>query len=229
MRDQFYGILPAKTTHELSDAELLAAFIEGSEDGKQTIELACTMLEKLGSLRNIMDAIPQPLGSLFELNDGQLARLRLLPALIARSQVIHPQSAIIISDSRAAYLYVAPKLVNKNREVFAIIFLDTQGRVIAYKELFHGTINYITIYPREIIRAALQYNAAAIIFVHNHPTGLTIPSQRDRQVTRTLIKILAQIEVRVLDHLILGQGGYISMLPLEGDPWPNGGRKSIKN
>lgn len=217
-QDQFYDVLYTKPTHELSDAELLAAFVDCYEDKKWMIDLTCTMLKKLGSLKNIIDAIPQPLGNLFELNDKELARLKLLPVLIARYQVAHSMATTItISDSRTAYLYVAPKLANQKREVFATIFLDTHNRVIAYEELFYGTIHCTVIYPREVIKAALQYNATAIIFIHNHPTGLTLPSQRDKKLTRALIKVLAQIDVKVLDHLILGQGGYLSILQSGGN------------
>lgn len=110
-----------------------------------------------------------------------------------------------ITSSKMAKEAIATKFLNyPEREVFGCLFLDSQHRIIEWKELFFGTINVNTVYPREVVKAALQLNAASVIFAHNHPSGSVTPSQQDRELTKTLTDILKVIHVRVLDHLIIG-------------------------
>lgn len=101
--------------------------------------------------------------------------------------------------------YLKYRLGAKEREVFSVLLLDSQNRVIAYEELFHGTIDSASVYPREIVKTALKANASAVIFAHNHPSGVTTPSEADKRITKRLQEALSLIDIRVLDHFIIGQ------------------------
>jgi DNA repair protein RadC len=119
------------------------------------------------------------------------------------------RKGVSITSSETAKDAIAVKFLNyPEREVFGCLFLDAQHRVIEWKELFFGTINVNTVYPREVVKAALQLNAASIVFAHNHPSGSIKPSQQDIALTKTLAEILKVIDVRVLDHLIIGDSVY---------------------
>ncbi|WP_100635904.1 RadC family protein [Marinomonas sp. ef1] len=112
------------------------------------------------------------------------------------------------TSATEAQRYLMAKLSCRDQEVFALLLLDSQHRLIAYKELFFGTIDSASVYPREIVKVALSYNAAAVILSHNHPSGITLPSQADIQITEQIKKALALVDVRTLDHIIVGEDSY---------------------
>lgn len=113
-------------------------------------------------------------------------------------------------EPQAVKDFLRTKLVDQRNEIFAVLFLDTRNRVITYEEMFRGTINQTTVYPRVVVARALEHNAAAVIFAHNHPSGVSDPSQADRALTSVLKDALAPVEIRVLDHLVIGEGQPLS-------------------
>ncbi len=128
---------------------------------------------------------------------------------ILRSQL--QERDVMLNDVQSVIDFVTLNLATQEREVFAVLLLDTRHRLIEYKELFYGTIDKATVFPREVLRAALLANAAAVILAHNHPSGVAEPSQADINMTRKLAALLAEIDVRVLDHVIVGGGYGISL------------------
>ena len=109
----------------------------------------------------------------------------------------------VLSDPTATRQYLQTQLAGRKHEVFAAVFLDTRNQVLAYEELFRGTLNGAAVYPREVVKAALKHNAASVIFAHNHPSGVAEASRADRDITRRLVSALASVEIRVLDHLVV--------------------------
>jgi len=119
-------------------------------------------------------------------------------------------SSTTFSNPSAVSSYLTIKLADKEREVFACLFLDNQHRLIQYEELFYGTIDSAAIYPREVVKAALHHNAAAVIFAHNHPSGLATPSEADKQITERLKRALDTVDIRTLDHFVIGHNETVS-------------------
>lgn len=206
------------TIKNLSNAELLAFFITNPLNDKTTIDLAHAMLKQFGSIRNLFSATEKQLCACYGFNKNSYT---LLQAAIELSQRHLEEQLIdtdIISDVKTAYLYLAKKLRDHKREVFACLFLNNQNHAVHYEELFHGTINTITVYPREIVKTALQHNACAVILAHNHPSGLPIPSAKDKNLTKMLIKILNPLCIKVLDHIIIGHNSYASLMSKNSTP-----------
>ena len=127
---------------------------------------------------------------------------------LARSKLTKGQA---LTSPNLTYSCLQTLLQGYEREVFAILFLDSQHRVIKFEELFQGTLDAASVYPREVVKAALSCNAAAVILAHNHPSGMPEPSRADRPLTETLQAALATVEIRVLDHLVIGTEGRVSM------------------
>jgi DNA repair protein RadC len=199
----------------LSDAELLAIFIRNGTKGKTAVDLAHDLLNHFGGLRNILDASEEQICSFPGLGRAKYAELQATLEVSQRhleEQLIHTN---IISNAETAYLYLAAKLRNYQHEVFACIFMDNQNQVIHYEELFHGTVNNTTVYPREIVKIALHHNASAVIFAHNHTSGTPKPSPQDKHLTNTLIKILRPLDIKVLDHIIIGSNSCFTLLGKE--------------
>lgn len=196
----------------LSDAELLAIFIHGGVKEKTSFDLAYTLLKHFGGMRKLLDASEEQICSLSGI--GKIKYYRLQAALEISRRYLEEQLANtnIISNAEAAYLYLTAKLRGYKREVFACLFLNNQNRVIHYEEIFYGTINSIAIYPREVVKVALQCNASSVIFAHNHPAGAPIPSPQDKTLTTALTKILRPLNIKVLDHIIIGGNGYVSLI-----------------
>ncbi|EKE01055.1 MAG: DNA repair protein RadC [uncultured bacterium] len=195
----------------LSDAELLAIFIRNGTKGKTAVDLARTLLNYFGGLRNLLDAGEDQICSFPGLGKAKYAELQATLEISRRHLAEQLIRTNVISNAETAYLYLTAKLRNYQHEVFACLFLDNQNRVIHYEELFHGTINSTTVYPREIVKTALHHNAAAVIFAHNHTSGTPTPSLQDKQLTKTLTKILCPLDIKVLDHIIIGNNSYIAL------------------
>lgn len=204
--------LLAKGATVLSDAELLAIFINSGTKGKTAIELAYSLLNKFGCLRNIFDADKEQICDVPGIGKAKYALLQAVLEISRRyldEQVINTS---VIDNSEAASIYLASKMRNYKREIFSCLLLNSQNRVIHYEELFYGTINNTTVHPREIVKIALRYNAASIIFAHNHPAGSSEPSPQDKKLTKILIKILQPLDIKVLDHIIIGSNSYFSLI-----------------
>jgi len=190
----------------LTDAELLAIFLRTGTHGKSAVDLARDLLNDFGSLKGLLNADQQHFCMGHGLGSAKYAQLQAVLEMAKRhfKEILDRGSALTSPDITKAYL--SAHLRGYAYEVFACLFLDNQHRVIKFAELFKGTIDGASVYPREVVKQALDYNAAAVIFAHNHPSGITEPSQSDKQITEKLKQALALFDIRVLDHFIIGDG-----------------------
>ncbi len=195
----------------LSDAELLALFIRSGTRGRTAIDIGRELLIEFGSLRQILTADHNRICDFRGCGPAKYALLQASLEIGRRflDQTLRKQGPLNSSHQAADFLTY--QLRDLKREVFAIIYLDTRHQVIDYEELFSGTLNGAAVHPREVVRSVLEYNASAVILAHNHPSGIAEPSQSDTTLTRRLRKSLALIDVRLLDHLVIGDGEYVSM------------------
>ena len=203
--------LLVKGAKSLSDAELLAIFINSGTKSKTAIDLAYALLNRFGGIRNIFDADEKQICNSPGIGKAKYALLQASLEISRRYLEEQLVNKNIIDNPELAYLYLTSKLRGSEREIFACLFLNNQNRVIHYEELFYGTINNTTIYPREIVKVALQYNASSVIFAHNHPSGTSTPSPQDKHLTNALTKILHQLDIKVLDHIIIGNNSCVSL------------------
>jgi DNA repair protein RadC len=190
----------------LTDAELLAIFLRTGIPGRTAVDLARDLLAELGGLHGLFSATEQRFCETKGLGRAKYAQLRAVLEMSRRYLYEEIEGREVIASPEATRNYLKARLREFPYEVFAGLFLDNRHRVIAYEELFRGTIDGASVHPREVVRAALRLNAAAIIFAHNHPSGVAEPSQSDLRITERLKEALALVDVRVLDHLIIGEG-----------------------
>jgi len=188
----------------LSDAELLAIFLRTGVAGKSAVDLARELLRDFGGVRGLLDADRKCFARGIGLGDAKFAQLQAVLELARRHMAESLQRDDVIESPQATRRYLALRLRHYPHEVFAALFLDNRHRVIAYEELFRGTIDQAAVHPREVAKRALHHNAAAVIFAHNHPSGVAEPSRSDEQITRQLRETLALLDVRVLDHIVIG-------------------------
>ncbi len=190
----------------LTDAELLAIFLRTGTPGKSAVDLARELLSDFGSLKSLLDASQQRFCQGNGLGNAKYAQLQAVMEMAKRhfKEVLQRGSALTSPEITRAYL--SAQLRGYSYEVFACLFLDNQHRVIQLDELFRGTIDGASVYPREVVKKALHHNAAAVIFAHNHPSGICEPSQADKQITEKLKQALNLFDIRVLDHFIIGDG-----------------------
>ncbi len=190
----------------LSDAELLAIFLRTGIRGKTAVDLARDLLKEFGSLRALLESDFERFKQSPGLGMAKYAQLQAVLEMARRHlrQTLERQSALTSPDLTRQFL--AAKMRAYPHEVFACLLLDNQHRVIEFRELFRGTIDGASVYPREVVKTALAYNAAAVIFAHNHPSGIAEPSEADRLITHRLKQALNLVDIRVLDHFIVGDG-----------------------
>ncbi|WAK01968.1 RadC family protein [Methylobacter sp. YRD-M1] len=190
----------------LTDAELLAIFLRTGTPGKSAVDLARELLTDFGSLQALLDADLSRFCQANGLGSAKYAQLQAVLEMARRhfKEILQRGNALTSPDITRAYL--SAHLRGYSYEVFACLFLDNQHRVIKLDELFRGTLDSASVYPREVAKQALHHNAAAVIFAHNHPSGISEPSQADRQITEKLKQALALLDIRVLDHFIIGDG-----------------------
>ena len=190
----------------LTDAELLAIFLRTGTIGKTAVDLARDLLTNFGSLKALLDADQEHFCLAHGLGSAKYAQLQAVMEMAKRhfKEIIQRGNALTSPEITRAYL--SAQLRGYSYEVFACLFLDNQHRVIQLDELFRGTIDGASVYPREVVKQDLHHNAAAVIFAHNHPSGVTEPSQADKQITEKLKKALDLFDIRVLDHFIIGDG-----------------------
>jgi len=195
----------------LSDAELLAIFIQTGTQGRTAVEVARNALSQFGSLSALLNTDKRSFCATPGLGEARFTTVQ--AALeISRRQVFETvMQGDVLSSPEHVRHYLSLQLTGLGHEVFACLFLDNRHRVIEYRELFTGTIDSAAVYPREVVKRCLTSNAAAVIFAHNHPSGVAEPSDTDVRLTRKLVDALALIDVRVLDHLIVGQGVQTSL------------------
>ncbi|MFK8018859.1 MAG: DNA repair protein RadC [Pseudomonadales bacterium] len=194
----------------LSDSELLAIFLRTGTRGKSAVDLAWDILEQCGGLRNLFERTPSELELVAGLGPAKSAQLVAILEMARRYLSAELHQRPVLSSPKATREYLQLELSGRPHEVFCALFLDAQNRMLAFEELFNGTIDGAAVYPREVVRKVLQHNAAAVIFAHNHPSGVAEPSQADHRITERLQQALGLIDVRVLDHLVVGAGRSVS-------------------
>lgn len=196
--------LLTKGAHSLSDAELLAIFLRTGVAGKSAVEVARELVERFKGLSKLIAASPQQLYESPGLGPAKYAQLQAAVELAKRALSEKMRVQDVLSSPKAVRDYLRLALGNREHEIFFAIFLDAQNRVIAAEDLFRGTLTETSVYPREIVKRALYHNAAAVIFAHNHPSGEANPSVADETLTHALKSALALVEVKVLDHFVVG-------------------------
>ncbi|MEM0911501.1 MAG: DNA repair protein RadC [Pseudomonadota bacterium] len=194
----------------LSDAELLAIFIQCGVKGESALDIAKRLLTEFGSLRKLLNS---PRNRVIGSKGLGSAKYALLQASIEMNRrallevMVKEQS---FSSAEDASLFLQQHLREKQREVFTVLMLDSQHQLITIHDMFYGTINAATVYPREIVKQALEDNAASVILAHNHPSGHPEPSTADQQITQRIVDALSLVDISVLDHFVIGDGTAVS-------------------
>lgn len=194
----------------LSDAELLAIFLRSGGRGRTAVDVARELLTAFGSLNGILTASHEAFCGHRSLGPGKYVQIQAVLELAQRQLREKLERVDALSNSRMTRDYLRSRMRNYQREVFTCLYLDNQHRVVSVEELFQGTIDGAAVYPREVVKRCLHNNAAAVIFAHNHPSGLAEPSQADLSITRRLQQALNTVDVRVLDHVVVGHDEVVS-------------------
>jgi DNA repair protein RadC len=206
--------LMARGPGALSDAELLALLLRTGMAGKGVLQLAQELLDTktgFGGIAGLLHATAEDLKRIKGLGPAKRAELVAVLELARRALAEQLKERAVLDSPEAVKQYLQLQLGAKPHEVFAVLFLDSQHRLLALEELFRGTLSQTSVYPREIVLRALHHHAAAVVLAHNHPSGTVQPSRADEALTQTLKAALALVDVRVLDHVIVGKGQTLSM------------------
>ena len=199
----------------LTDAELLALLLRTGYAGKGVLQLAAELLDPakggFAGLGGLLHASLQDLKRIKGLGPAKRAELFAVLELARRALTEQLREREVFSDPAAVGQYVQLHLAQRGHEVFALLFLDAQHRLLAMEEMFRGTLDQTSVYPREVVQRALQHGAAAVVLAHNHPSGTAQASRADQAITARLKAALALIDVKVLDHVIVTQGQTYSM------------------
>ncbi len=192
--------------NSLSDPELLAVLLQTGYRQCNAVVLAKELLQQFGGLTGLMRADANSLLAFQGIGDARYALLQASVELARRRALQELQGADVLSSPGQTRLFLQHHLGSRVREVFSVIFLDNQHRIMRCEDLFLGTLDGAAVYPREVAVRALQYRAAAVIFAHNHPSGVAEPSSADKRITERLVAALGLLDIRVLDHIIVGSG-----------------------
>ncbi len=193
-----------KGAEALSDAELLAIFLRTGCKGYTAVDLARQLLDNFGGLKPMLRASQTDFCQHNGLGDAKYAQLQAVLEMAKRHLFEQLSRGDALCSPAQTRQYLAAQLASFPHEVFACLFLDNRNRVISFEKMFYGTIDGASVYPREVVSMALKQNAAAVIFAHNHPSGVAEPSQADEQITQRLKDALALVDIRVLDHFVVG-------------------------
>ncbi|WP_324738073.1 DNA repair protein RadC [Pseudoalteromonas sp. CuT4-3] len=196
--------LIAKGPKALSDAELLAIFLRTGLPGMNVIELAQHLLNENKTLHNLFNASQDEFCAQKGFGMAKYVQLQAVLELSQRYMQERCQRDAVFNSPNAVYEYLTLQMRGLQQEVFMVLYLDSQNRLVKDEILFYGTINSASVYPREVLKAALKNNAAAIILAHNHPSGIAEPSQADKLITNKLQQALQLVDINVLDHIIVG-------------------------
>lgn len=202
--------LLARGAAALTDAELLALLLRTGYRGHGVMALATDVLQ-VGGFAALLQATPESLKLIKGLGPAKRAELLAVMEMARRALVQQMQVMPVFDSPSRVKDYVALHLAGRTQEVFAVLFLDAQHRLLKLEEMFYGTLTQTSVYPREVVKRALALNAGAVVLAHNHPSGLAEPSRADEYLTQTLMSALKLVDVRVLDHLVVGQGQVVSM------------------
>ncbi|WP_117235653.1 RadC family protein [Vibrio maerlii] len=194
----------------LTDAELLAIFLRTGTKGMNVLELADFLIKDFGSLRNLFSASQNEFCSHRGLGNAKYVQLQAALEMSHRYLAETLKRGEALTSPEHTKLYLSGILRDRQREAFYVLFLDNQNRVIKDEILFEGTIDAASVYPRVVVKRSLEHNAAALILAHNHPSGVAEPSQADRRITRRLIDALSLVDIRILDHFVIGDGEVVS-------------------
>lgn len=199
-----------KGAASLSDAELLAIFLRTGCAGVSAVDLARQLLLDFGGLRQLLEASQDEFCLAKGLGTAKYSQLQAVLEMSRRHLESELQRDSTLDSSAAVKRYLLAQLRHQRSEVFALLLLDSQHRLIRFEAMFQGTIDGASVYPREVVLAALKHNAAAVIFAHNHPSGVAEPSEADRHITKRLQQALALVDIRTLDHCVVGDGEVVS-------------------
>jgi len=205
-------------SHTLTDAELLAVMLGTGLPGQNVLELAQSLLDSFHGLAGLLQSSPAELQAAKGLG-GSARRAQLLAVLELSRRVLlqKMRKRDLLNNPDSVTQFLQLQMGGYLQEVFAVILMDTQYRLLSFQEMFRGTINQTSVYPREVVKLALDQGAAAVILAHNHPSGDVRPSAADSTLTRTLQTALSMVDIKVLDHIIVGPGIHWSMA--ERSPW----------
>ncbi len=195
----------------LAGAELLALLLRTGYKGTPVLTLAQQVLDRFGGFSGLLNAEPAQLKTIKGLGPAKRAELLALMEAARRALTQQMADQPVFSSPDSVKDYLALHLGGRAQEVFAVMFLDGQHKLIRMEEMFHGTLTQTSVYPREVVRRALTLNAGAVVLAHNHPSGLAEPSRADEYLTQTLRSALQLVDVRVLDHIVVGQGQTVSL------------------
>jgi len=203
--------LLARGAQTLSDAELLAILLRTGLAGCSVLQLAQSILDDFQGFAGLLRASATDLAHIKGLGPAKRAEILAVMELAQRATAQQLRQRTVLSDPEAVKRYLQLQLGHRPHEIFAVLFLDSQNRLIAMEEMFRGTLSQTSVYPREIALHALNHHAASVILSHNHPSGCVHPSAADKTLTATLQSALGLLDIRVLDHIIVSQGQCYSM------------------
>ncbi|HDG1692102.1 TPA: DNA repair protein RadC [Kluyvera georgiana] len=201
---QRYGI------ESLTDVELLALFLRTGTREKTVLRYSQDLLRHFGSLYGLLSATEKAITQIDGIGIAKYAQLKGIAELARRYFSLRVLSEDSLLSPEMTREFLQSQLADEEREIFVVIFLDNQHRVLKHSRLFSGTLSHVEVHPREIVREAIKVNAAAVILAHNHPSGHAEPSKSDRLITERVVKCCQFMDVRVLDHLVIGRGEYVS-------------------
>ena len=201
----------------LTDAELLAVMLGTGLPGQNVLQLAESLLQDFQGLAGLLQAKPVMLATVKGLGEARRAKLLSVLELARRVLLQKMQQREVLNNPDNVKHFLQLQMGAYSQEVFAVLFMDAQYRLLKFQEMFKGTLNQTSVYPREVVKLALEVGAAAVILAHNHPSGNVRPSAADSALTRTLQTALSMVDIKVLDHIIVGPGQHWSMA--ERSPW----------
>jgi DNA repair protein RadC len=194
----------------LSEAELIAVFLRSGISGTSAIDLGRELINRFGSMRKVFGATIDEIASVRGLGPAKYAQLQAVVEMTRRALTEEMGERDSMSSPRAVREFLCLSLGTRPHEVFMAMFLDAQNRVLASEELFRGSLTQTSVYPREVVKTALRYNAAGVIFAHNHPSGVAEPSRADEMLTQTLKQALSLVDIKTLDHFIVAGSRTVS-------------------
>ncbi|BDF96571.1 DNA repair protein RadC [Pseudoalteromonas haloplanktis] len=202
--------LLASGAKSLSDAELLAIFLRTGLPGMNVVELAQHLMTQNQTLHNLFNATIDDFCAQKGLGVAKFVQLQAVLELSRRYMMEQCKRDAVFNSPQSVYDYLTLELRGLQQEIFMVLYLDSQNRLIKEETLFYGTINAASVYPREVVKAALKNNAAALILAHNHPSGIAEPSQADKLITTKLQQALQLVDINILDHIIVGGDNCVS-------------------
>ena len=194
----------------LNDSELLAIFLRTGITGLSAVDLARNLLLEFGSLRKLVNATEQEFCQVKGLGQAKYVQLQACVEMSQRCLAETLDRVDVFHSVQETQNYLISKLRDQPQEVFAILMLDSQHRLIKFRPMFYGTIDSASVYPRVLVQQALQDNAAAVILAHNHPSGIAEPSQADKHITQRIAQAFHLLDIKVLDHFVIGDGVAVS-------------------